>query len=556
MKRKFILNDGSEICIKTQESNNKNAIKPSRIIKSDSTQNLHEVIHKMDFIRPLKVPDLKISAKKLDFSNRENCASKESISPKFETSSKEFIHERGEKKTRNFERVQRRLDFSTSDVSSTITSEIEPLKVPNISISSNLSKKKEYVRENSREKENRKRIRKDESLFSKQDETQDFYRRSRSPRYTSRKDFSNNINENTIISKLKNDRFHMPRESDFVPSKSKTKNFVTSTAKKVNDKKHRSFNTKSLKSRDNSLESKNRSYSNESLSERSSKLSDKVTIRESRNIFENFDYKHKDDLHMLKQMDDQKYIFSSENRQVKQHKITCQSQGKTGNIFFKEQNKKSEKIKPSTSKIDGKMYINSKESEGIESITNSNISVRTQSPSTISTQQMKNKDSEKTAQSINICKLNKTIEDSKYTDDSLTQCTNVNIKKEEESFTQIATTDKQTSNSNESNLSDNILSSALFDPKRISFRDENRLQQEEFCDLVTPDMNLIPRSKRKRQFIQNNNMEADLKCSKHNMGKIETEPENMLLVSISNNIYNICKLSFYLIYNYNIKIIL
>lgn len=555
MKRKLILNDGSEVYIKTQESNNKNAIKPSRIIKSDSTQNLHEVIHKMDFIRPLKVPDLKISAKKLDFSNRENCTSKESVSPKFETPSKEFIHERGEKKTRNFERVQRRLDFSTSDVSSTITSEIEPLKVPNISISSNLSKKKEYVRENSREKENRKRIRKDESLFSKQDETQDFYRRSRSPRYTSRKDFSNNMSEN-IVSKLKNDRFHMPRESDFIPSKSKTKNFATSTAKKVNDKKHKSFNTKSLKSRDTSLESKNRSYSNESLSERSSKLSDKVTIRESRNIFENFDYKHKDDLHMLKQMDDQKYIFSSENRQVKQHKITCQSQGKTGNIFFKEQNKKSEKIKPSTSKMDGKMYVvNSKESEGIESITNSNISVRTQSPSTISIQQMKNKDSEKTAQGINICKLNKITEDSKYTDDSLTQCTNVNIKKEEESFTQIATTDKQTSNSNESNLSDNILSSALFDPKRISFRDENRLQQEEFCDLVTPDMNLIPRSKRKRQFIQNNNIEADLKCSKHNMGKIETESENMLLVSISNNIFNICKL-FYLIYNYNTKVIL
>lgn len=555
MKRKLILNDGSEVYIKTQESNNKNAIKPSRIIKSDSTQNLHEVIHKMDFIRPLKVPDLKISAKKLDFSNRENCTSKESLSPKFETPSKEFIHERGEKKTRNFERVQRRLDFSTSDVSSTITSEIEPLKVPNISISSNLSKKKEYVRENSREKENRKRIRKDESLFSKQDETQDFYRRSRSPRYTSRKDFSNNMSEN-IVSKLKNDRFHMPRESDFIPSKSKTKNFATSTAKKVNDKKHKSFNTKSLKSRDTSLESKNRSYSNESLSERSSKLSDKVTIRESRNIFENFDYKHKDDLHMLKQMDDQKYIFSSENRQVKQHKITCQSQGKTGNIFFKEQNKKSEKIKPSTSKMDGKMYVvNSKESEGIESITNSNISVRTQSPSTISIQQMKNKDSEKTAQGINICKLNKITEDSKYTDDSLTQCTNVNIKKEEESFTQIATTDKQTSNSNESNLSDNILSSALFDPKRISFRDENRLQQEEFCDLVTPDMNLIPRSKRKRQFIQNNNIEADLKCSKHNMGKIETESENMLLVSIGNNIFNICKL-FYLIYNYNTKVIL
>ncbi|XP_043583945.1 centrosome-associated protein 350-like isoform X2 [Bombus pyrosoma] len=535
LKRKLALNDGSEVYRKTHELNNKNAIKSPTILESNSVQNLHEVVQKMDFIRPLKAPDLKISAKKLDFSNRENCASKELISPKFETPTKEF-HERGEKPTKSFERVQRRLDFSTSDVSSTINSEVEPLKVPNISISSNLSKKKECIRENSREKENRsKRIRKDESSFSKQDDTvQDFLRRSRSPRHASRKDFSNNVSENTLGIKLKNDRlsFHIPRESDFVPTKPRPKNFATSTAKKVNDKKHRSINTRSLKTRDISLESKNRSYSNESLSERSSKLSDKLTVRESRNMFENFDYKHKDDLHTLKQIDDQKYMFSSESRQVQQHKITCQSQGKTGNVFFKEQSKRFEKVKPSTSKMDGKMYIiNSKESESIESVTDSNISVRTQSPITVSTQQMRNKDSEKIAQSINISRSNKATEDSKYTDDSLTQCTSVNTKKEEESFTQsVATTVKQTSNSNESNLNNSILSSALLDPRRISFRDENRSQQEDFCDLITPDMNLMPRSKRKRQFMQNNNIEADFKCSKHNITKTETEPENISLL--------------------------
>lgn len=550
LKRKLALNNGSEVYRKTHELNNKNAaIKSPTILESNSVQNLHEVVQKMDFIRPLKAPDLKISAKKLDFSNRENCASKELISPKFETPTKEF-HERGEKPTKSFERVQRRLDFSTSDVSSTINSEVEPLKVPNISISSNLSKKKECIRENSREKENRsKRIRKDESSFSKQDDTvQDFLRRSRSPRHASRKDFSNNVSENTLGIKLKNDRlsFHIPRESDFVPTKPRPKNFATSTAKKVNDKKHRSINTRSLKTRDISLESKNRSYSNESLSERSSKLSDKVTVKESRNMFENFDYKHKDDLHTLKQIDDQKYMFSSESRQVQQHKITCQSQGKTGNVLFKEQSKRFEKVKPSTSKIDGKMYIiNSKESESIESVTDSNISVRTQSPITVSTQQMRNKNSEKVAQSINISKSNKATEDSKYTDDSLTQCTSVNTKKEEESFTQsIATTVKQTSNSNESNLNNSILSSALLDPRRISFRDENRSQQEDFCDLITPDMNLMPRSKRKRQFMQNNNIEADFKCSKHNIAKTETEPENISLVSK----YVHYILPFYLIY--------
>lgn len=525
MKRKLALNDGSEVYRKTYESNNENAA----ILEFDSTHNLHQVVQTMDFIRPLKVPDLKISAKKLDFSNRENCASKELISQKCETPTKEFIHERGEKSTKNFERVQRRLDFSTSDVSSIINSEVEPLKVPNISISSNLSKKKECVRENSREKENRsKRIKKDESLFFNQDETiQDFSKRSKSPRHTSRKDISNNVNENTGM-KLKNDRlsFHIPKESDFALTKSKPKNFATSTAKKINDKKHRSINTtRSLKSRDFSY--------NETFSERSSELSGKITTKEFRNMFENFDSKHKNDSHTLKQIDDQICTFLSENKQDKQHQqITCQTQGKTGNIFLKEQNKKSEKIKPSTSKMNSKMYIiNSKEFEDIESVTDSDISLRSQSPLIVSIQPIKNKDSEKIAQSVS--KSNKVTEDLKYTDDSLTQSTNVNAKKEETSFTEsIATTIKQTSNSNESNLNNSILSSALLDPRRISFRDENHSQQQEFCDLITPDMNLMPRSKRKREFMQNSNMKAEFKYSKHNMNKTETEkPENSSLVS-------------------------
>ncbi|KAK1124484.1 hypothetical protein K0M31_006835 [Melipona bicolor] len=504
----------------------------------------------MDFVRPLKVPDLKISAKKLDFSNRENCASKELISQKFETPTK--THERGEKSTKSLERVQRRLDFSILDVSSTINNEIEPLKVPNISISSNLSKKKECVRENSREKENRsKRIRKDESLFYNQNETiQDFSKRSKSPRHASKKDISNNVNENTLGMKLKNDRlsFHIPKESDFAPTKPKPKNFATSTARKINDKKHRSINTRSLKSRDFSY--------NESLSERSSELSGKITAKESRNMFENFDSKHKNDSHTLKQIDDQICTFLSENRQVKQHQITCQTQGKTGNIFFKEQNKKSEKIKPSTSKMDSKMYIiNSKEFQDVESVNDSDISLRSQSPIVVSTQQIKNKDSEKIAQSVN--KSNKVTEDLKYVDDSLTQSTNVNTKKEETSFTEsIATTIKQTSNSNsnESNLN-NSLSSVLLDPRRISFRDENQPQQEEFCDLITPDMNLMPRSKRKREFMQNSNMEAEFKYSKHNMNKTDTEkPENSSLVS--KHYYCILYITLYYILFYSILVIL
>nr|XP_031849069.1 centrosome-associated protein 350-like isoform X1 [Nomia melanderi]XP_031849070.1 centrosome-associated protein 350-like isoform X1 [Nomia melanderi] len=535
VKRKLALEDTTEICKQVHNTNDKNAAEPAvTVLKSNSVHNLHEIVQKMDFIRPLKVPDLKISAKKLDFATRENCVSKELMSSKFEAPSKELLHERIDKPPKSFERVQRKLDFSTSDVSSTIASEIEPLKVPNISISSNLSKKKEYIRENSREKENRsKRIRKDDSMFIKQDEMgQEFLKRSRSPRHVSRKDSSDNISESASITKLKNDRLplHMPRESDFVSTKPKTKNFATSTAKKDNDKRHKSLNVRSLKSRDSSLESKNRTCSNESLSERSAKLTDKVTVRESRNMLENFDYRYKDDLYSLKQADDQKHILSSENRQIKQHKVTCQSQGKAGNILFKDQLKRvSEKVKPSTSKIDSKIYaMNSKEFEDIGSIIDSNMSVRTRSPNTTSMQQIKNKDCERIIQNI---KSNKTTEDVKYTDISLQQCISANTKKEEESYMQsITTTTKQTSNSSESNLNDSVLSDALLDPRRISFRDESRSQQEEFCDLITPDMNLVSRSKRKRQLIQNTNIDNDSKCLKHNAIKTDTEQEGMPLL--------------------------
>ncbi|XP_015433454.1 PREDICTED: centrosome-associated protein 350-like [Dufourea novaeangliae] len=535
VKRKLALEDHPEICKQVHNSNYKNtAVSAVTVLKSKSAQNLHEIVQKMDFIRPLKVPDLKISAKKLDFTTRENSVTKELMSSQFEVPSKEFTHDRTDKPTKSFERVQRRLDFSTSDVSSIIASEIEPLKVPNISISSTLSKKKEYIRENCREKENRsKRIRKDDCSFIKQDETgQEFLKRSRNPRHVSRKDCSDNISEIVSVTKLKNDRLplHMPRESDFVSTKPKTKNFATSTAKKDTDKKHRSINVRSLKSRDTSLESKNRTFSNESLSERSSKLPDKITIRESRNMFENCDYRYKEDLHSLKQADDQKYVFSTENRQIKQQKVTCQSQGKAGNTPFKEQIKRApEKVKPSTSKLDGKMYtINSREFDDVENITDSNTSTRTQSLSTTSMQKIKSKDTEKVVQNI---KSNKTIEDPKYTDISLQQCTSTNTRKEEESFTQsIITTIKQTSNSNESNLNDSIVSDVLLDPRRISFRDENRSQQEEFCDLVTPNMNLLPRSRRKRQFIQNSNVDNDSKCIKHNTTETETEQESMPLL--------------------------
>lgn len=83
----------------------------------------------MDFIKPLKVPDLKISPKNVDYSSRESLLSNEEASKKFEAAQRE------DKTLKCADRVQRKLDFSSSSASMLNCENVEPLKVPDFSIS-------------------------------------------------------------------------------------------------------------------------------------------------------------------------------------------------------------------------------------------------------------------------------------------------------------------------------------------------------------------------------------------------------------------------------------
>ncbi|XP_058792180.1 centrosome-associated protein 350-like [Phymastichus coffea] len=76
--------------------------------------------------------------------------------------------------------------------------------------------------------------------------------------------------------------------------------------------------------------------------------------------------------------------------------------------------------------------------------------------------------------------------------------------------------DNQSSNNSiiETKLSQDSLSEKLMDPLRISFRDNSYSNQPEFNDLVTPDVNLMIRSKRRKQFLQYMNNADDYKDSK------------------------------------------
>ncbi|XP_011698591.1 PREDICTED: centrosome-associated protein 350-like isoform X2 [Wasmannia auropunctata] len=504
----------------------------SSILKATSAQN--QIVQKMDFIKPLKVPDLKISPKTLDFSSRENSISKELLpSAKSEIAAKEFAHDRSDKGLRTGERVQRKLDFS-SDGSSFINCEtIEPLKAPNVSIASNLSKKKEQVRDGSREKdrekENRsKRMKKDDSLGVKRDESmQDQVRRSRSPRHVSRKDASDVSN----IKLSKNDRsFHVTKLNDFLSIKSKDKNFVASTAKKDSDKRQRSFNAQSVElTKDNPPESKIRISSNESSVFPAWKVLDKVTLRDNNmgvSSSTSSESKSKDISHyFLKQkseMEDMKHKSDSDNRLLKD-KL---------NTIYKEQTKRvPDKSKLLSNKGEDKLHsVNSEPSEDVEFISETNNSRSRMSVyPTSSTQPSKSKDLEtamESKQTINSARSTKTsTENFKYTEHSVTQSASTSVTKDEESCSQSIIATKETSINDDSNdVDDSTLPETLFDPRRISLRDG--YSQPEFHNLMTPEkMNLMFRSKRRRHLTQSSDSEADARCSKYKPTIINSEKE-------------------------------
>ncbi|KAL0109434.1 hypothetical protein PUN28_014479 [Cardiocondyla obscurior] len=500
----------------------------SSILKTASAQS--QIVQKMDYIKPLKVPDLKISPKTLDFSSRESSISKELPLAKSEIAGKEFVHDRSDKSLRTGERVQRKLDFS-SDGSSFINCEsiehIGALKAPNVSIASNLSKKKEHARDNSREKENRsKRMKKDDSLCPKRDESvQDQVKRSRSPRRVSRKD----VGDVSNVKLSKNERPFLPTKSnEFSSVKSKDKNLATSTAKK-DDKRQRSFNTESMELiKNNPLESKIRISSNESSIFPAWKALDKVTLRDNMSVLSSTENKSKDISHyFLKQKsdtEDSKHKSDSDNRQLKQNKL---------NTTYKEQTKRtSDKNKMPISKGEDKLHsIDSKPSEDGEFMSETNSSKsRAGVYSTNSTQSLKSKDFETTTESkqnINSVRSTKTSDNSKYTEHSTSQSASTSINKNEELCSQNITTKETTTNDDSNDVDDGTLPEVLFDPRRISIRE--MYSQPEFHNLMTPDkMNLIFKSKQRKHLTQSSDSEIDGRCPKYKP-TVKSEEEMQLI---------------------------
>ncbi|XP_011877311.1 PREDICTED: centrosome-associated protein 350-like isoform X2 [Vollenhovia emeryi] len=533
VKQKLALEDRIDVGARAHDSSSpgKNSLTTS-VLKVASMQSLNtrnQIVQKMDFIKPLKVPDLKISPKTLDFSSRENSISKELSSTKSEVAAKEFAHDRSEG-LRTGERVQRKLDFS-SDGSSFINCEsIEPLKAPNVSIASNLSKKKEHVRDSSREKENRsKRMKKDDSSCAKRDEcAQDQVKRSRSPRRVSRKDASDIGN----VKLPKNERpFHAAKSSDFSSAKSKDKSTVASIAKK-DDKRQRSFNVQSVElTKDNPLEPKIR-ISNEPSFFPLWKVLDKVTMRDNMGVLSSTENKSKDASHyFLKQkseMEDSKHKPDSDSRQLKQDKL---------NTIYKEQTKRaSDKNKMLNSKVEDKLNsVDSEPSEDIEFMSESNSSrSRISAYPASSTQSSKGKDLETAMegkQNVSSARSTKTSENFKYTEHSVAQSASTSVKKDEESSSQSIVTAKETTmHDNSNDVDDSTLPDALFDPRRISFRDG--YCQPEFYNLMTPEkMNLMLRSKRRRHLVQSSDSEVDARCPKYKPTvKSEKEQEEIQLM--------------------------
>ncbi|XP_070154340.1 uncharacterized protein [Polyergus mexicanus] len=527
VKQKLALGDCINAGSKTYNpsSQAKNSL-TSSVLKANSAQNLCQIVQKMDYIKPLKVPDLKISPKTLDFSSRDNSVAKELSSTKSEIIAKEFSHDRSDRTLRTGEKVQRKLDFSFSDGSSIINCEnIEPLKAPNVSIASNLCKKKEHVRDSSREKENKsKRMKKDDSLCAKRNESvQEHTKRSRSPRHISRKDASNMGNI-----KLQNDKsFHTTKNNDFL-MKLKDKNVLISTAKKDNDKKQKFFNAQSAELKDNSIDSKGRILSNEPLII----PSDKVTLRDNNiNVLCNItETKSKDICHLNQRSetenskldsDTSDHTSDSDDRQLKEDK---------SNSIYKEQTKRvfdKSKISSNRERVEGH-HANSELSEDIGSMSETNsFKNRAYQVAVNSTQPSKNKDLETATeikQNVNSVRSIKTSEDFKYAEHSETQLTSTSTKKNEESYSQSIITNKETTTTNDdsNNVDVNTLPEVLFDARRISFRDS--YSQQEFNDLTTPEKINLVRTKRRRNLIPSSDSEVDARCPKYKL-TIKSEKE-------------------------------
>lgn len=505
---------------------------PNSVVKSNLASSIIE--QEMD-IRPLKIPDVKITSKTLEFSSRENTVSKE-FQTKSEISTKEILYNRSDKTSKTGERVQRKLDFVIAG-SSVINSEIEPLKAPNVSIASNLSKKKEHGRD--REKENRsKRIKKDDFLCSKRDESvQDQVKRSRSPRHVSRKDTA----DTSDIRLLKNDRLIYTSKSDLITSKDK--NFVTSTIKKDSDKRERqrSFNVQSVDSVKEYVSAGKARISgnyNETSTFPSWKMSEEVTLSDNKvSSSVNTENKLKDICNLKKlEIEDSKYKSELDSKQLKQDKVIITHKEQTKRICDK--NKMS-----NTSKLEGKRSMNLDESlEDIDStseITNSFKNCANAYPVSF-IRHSKSTDSETFAESDlnNPARLAKTSENHTYSEHlNMTQVETVtesHTGEDKKSYSESVLTKKATTNDDSNDMDVSTLPDSLFDSRRISFRDG--YTQQEFHNLTVPEkMTLEPRFKRRSNCIESNDLEIDTRCPKYKLSHIksEREQEGIQLVSVN-----------------------
>ncbi|XP_034946509.1 centrosome-associated protein 350-like [Chelonus insularis] len=411
---------------------------------------------KMDFIKPLKVPDLKISPKTVDYSPRDHLQRN--------VRSEEMI----DKSSKSAERVNRKLEFLSSQ-SSLANEDIKQLKAPDIQYSS-FSRKKLEQRDSSRDKINKtKRIKKDDGDKSKDDEAFDNLKK-RNTKHIPRRDLIDPITVKST-GKSSTERSHS-RQRD-------KKSFGLMASKTDEKKSSRPGQMKS--SRDRSVEMKGKVTSSESISDR--KPYDYITHRSDLRASNDYTNQSVNGL----RLDDQKYRIGSDNKVLK-HQMT------------KDKHKKIlDKCK--TSKIyhrsTGGTFVDC-HPDDIEDTKSD--SIYTELSSALS----KSKDDKVTLVST---QQNLTTSDVNSLNDK-----NINI----------------TQSSDESFL----------DSKKISFRDDSYSQQEEFCNLVTPDLNLVYRPKRKKdqrsiKTFQESSVDDGLNhvvSSKHKLQQNEKQEEDVPLL--------------------------
>ncbi|XP_046414895.1 centrosome-associated protein 350-like isoform X1 [Neodiprion fabricii] len=536
VKRKLALNMHAEACKRAYEPENLDKPQTDRGANNTNTdfkRSINQVVQKMDFIKPLKVPDLKISPKTLDYS--------------FQTAggfgNKKFdIHRLDEqvspacnKLPKSAEKVHRKLDFSVLEGSQSKNCEnIEPLKIPDLSIGSSSTKKKEHIRDSSREKENRsKRIKKDDLALARQDDSlKETPRRSKLSKHVSRKDAEESAD--SVLEMLRSENFlsSLPRESDFALKKPKSKNFITSTVKKSDDKKPRSVSMQALRSsRERSSETKTKNSENDSSSENNMKIHERITLRD------NFKGKSTENLNDVKYKNPELLNCKQQKHATK---LPSQGQPKQFENHPKSQIRQSyEKQKPSTTEMEFKDMIILDVSEEIKSACASSSKetekqCRKDSSSKTddimrnetSLQQSKSSETSREAEqsdhssqiSTQMEKHHENSGNASSTDKFSSQSLNVDSKLTDNPINQVdsSTTSSQSKlNSEYINPQSKSFSEIILDPARISFRDESYGEQNEFCDLVTPDINLLLRSKRRKNFSHKSDSENDLRSPKH-----------------------------------------